>query len=330
MGAIDWSEARRVIEGNRSFLVTSHQNPEGDAIGSEIALVRHLRERGKSVRIVNPSPTPENCRFLDPEGEIILFDPDRAGAVLQGVDAILIVDLSSWAQLGSFAEVLKSAPQIRVCIDHHLEPDADIAEVAVIDTSAAAAGVLVYELIRDMGGPISLPTAEALYAAILVDTGSFRFSNADARALRAGADLVALGVRPERIFRDAFENRSFASVRLLALALETLGRKAGGRIVWAHVTRPMLSKAQANLEDADGFIEVLRAIRGVEVCALFKEQAPDSIRVSLRSQGQVNVQRFARALGGGGHAKAAGLTYSGSMEEAVRAVVAGLEALVSG
>ncbi|RPJ41508.1 MAG: bifunctional oligoribonuclease/PAP phosphatase NrnA, partial [Candidatus Latescibacterota bacterium] len=102
MSTIDWAPVRRVIEEHGSFLVTSHVNPEGDAIGSEVALARFLRERGKTVRIVNPTPTPDNCRFLDPEGEIILADASRAGAVFDGVEAVFIVDLSSWVQLGNF------------------------------------------------------------------------------------------------------------------------------------------------------------------------------------------------------------------------------------
>lgn len=330
MSTIDWAPVRRVIDDHGSFLVTSHVNPEGDAIGSEVALARFLRERGKTVRIVNPTPTPDNCRFLDPEGEIILADASRAGAVFDGVEAVLIVDLSSWVQLGDFAESVRSSKLPRVCIDHHLEPDADIADVRVIDRTAAAAGLLVYELLRDIGGPISTPIAEALYAALLVDTGSFRYSNTDERTLRAASELVRLGVKPDRVYRDAFENRRLASVRLLPLAFATLGRKAAGKILWITVTREMLAKAGATLEDAEGYVELLRAVRGAEVCVFFKENEPDKVRVSLRSTGSVDLNRFARSFGGGGHAKAAGLTIDGSMAEAVRRVVEGLEAVVSG
>ncbi|MFH1681976.1 MAG: DHHA1 domain-containing protein, partial [Candidatus Eisenbacteria bacterium] len=180
-----------------------------------------------------------------------------------------------------------------------------------------------------MGEPVSLPIAEALYAALIVDTGSFRFSNTNARAFHAAGDLVSLGVRPERVYRNAFENRRDAFVRLLPLVFASLGRKSGGKILWLQVTRQMLAKARASHEDTEGFIELLRAVRGVEVCALFKEQEADRVRVSLRSTESVDLHRFARSFGGGGHAKAAGLTIAGSMEEAVRTVVAGLEALVS-
>ncbi|RPJ44950.1 MAG: bifunctional oligoribonuclease/PAP phosphatase NrnA, partial [Candidatus Latescibacterota bacterium] len=169
-----------------------------------------------------------------------------------------------------------------------------------------------------------------LYAALLVDTGSFRYSNTDERTLRAASELVRLGVKPDRVYRDAFENRRLASVRLLPLAFATLGRKADGKILWITVTREMLAKAGATLEDAEGYIELLRAVRGAEVCVLFKESEPEKVRVSLRSTGNVDLNRFARSFGGGGHAKASGLTIDGSMAEAVRRVVEGLEAVVSG
>lgn len=327
---IDWGPVRRALEENRSFLITSHVNPEADAIGSEVALARCLRERSASVRIVNPSATPDNCRFLDPDGEIILFDPSRASAVLDDVCAVIILDLSSWAQLGEFADAIRSRDPFRICIDHHQGPDEDIAPVRVIDPGAAATGILVFELIREMEGTLTAGIAEALYAALIVDTGCFRFSNTDERAFRTASELLAAGVKPERSYREAFENRRFASVKLLPLVFATLERGSGGKVVWVRVTRDMLAEAGARLEDTEGYIEILRAIRGVEVCAVFKEHKPDRVRVSLRSTGHVDVNRFARSFGGGGHTKAAGLTVDKSMEEAVAAVVSGLDSLLAG
>ncbi|MBN1824837.1 MAG: bifunctional oligoribonuclease/PAP phosphatase NrnA [Candidatus Eisenbacteria bacterium] len=329
-GSIDWSPVAAAMEEGRSFLVTSHVNPEGDAIGSEMALVRFLRQRGKTVRIVNPSPTPENCRFLDPEGEIIVYDPSREEAVLRGVDTVFVLDLSSWDQLGDFAEPLRLRGPRRVCIDHHRGPDEDIAEVLIRDTSAAAAGLLVYEMIRELGGDFDAAMVEALYATIIIDTGSFHFSNTDARALRAAADLVERGARPDRIYRYAFEDRRWASAKLLAPVLSTLDRTGDGRIAWIHVTREMIKKANGRYEDVEGFIEIPRGVRGVEVCAFFKEHDPETIRISLRSNGDVDLHRFAQSHGGGGHSKAAGITFQGSLEEAIRGIVSGLEALVGG
>ncbi|MFH1277156.1 MAG: bifunctional oligoribonuclease/PAP phosphatase NrnA [Candidatus Eisenbacteria bacterium] len=327
---IDWGPVRRPLEENRSFLVTSHVNPEADAIGSEMALARFLRERGAAVRIVNPTPTPVNCRFLDPEGEIIIFDKGRANAVLDDVCAVVILDLSSWVQLGAFGDAIRERDPFRICIDHHLEPDPGIAPVSVIDPTAAATGILIHELIGEMGGTSTPAIAEALYAALIVDTGCFRFSNTDERALRTAAELVRAGVRPERAYREAFENRRLASVKLLPLVFAALERGSGGKVLAVRVTKEMLSEAGARHEDTEGFIELLRAVKGVEVCAVFKEQKPERIRVSLRSTGDVDVSRFARSFGGGGHAKAAGLTVEKSMEEAVGLVLSGLDALLAG
>ncbi len=325
---IDWSPIREAIEEGRNFLITSHVNPEADAIGSMVALARFLQGLSQSVRMVSPSAIPESCRFLDPAGEIVLFDPSRADALLRAADVVFIVDLSCWSQLGSFADPLKESSARRICIDHHQDPDEDIASVLIRDPSAAAAGVLIYELIRDLDGDMTPAIAEALYAAIITDTGSFRFANTDARALRIGADLVERGVRPELVYQKVFENRKWASAKLLAPVFTTLGKSVNGKLAWISATRKMLTETGANQGDMDGFIDQIRAIRGVEVCVFFKEADEGVVRVSLRSNGSVDVQRFAQSLGGGGHTRAAGLTVEGTVEEAIGKVIAGLESLV--
>jgi phosphoesterase RecJ-like protein len=324
---LPWDRVGKILEEKRSFLLTTHVNPEGDAIGSEVALARFLRSRSRHVRIVNPSPTPEQCRFLDPEGEIILFETGRAERVFADVDCVLIVDLSSWSQLGSFADPLRESGIPRVCIDHHTDPDPDIADLLLIDDSASAAGLLVFEMVKALGEPIPPVVAEPLYAAIITDTGCFRFSNTDARTFLAAAELIECGVRPDLAYRDAFENRRWASAKLLPPIFSTLDKTSDGKIAWVQVTKKMLAQAGGRFEDAEGVIEILRGIRGVEVCVVFKEQGEKKIRASLRSTGRVDLHRFAQSHGGGGHSKAAGLTYDGSLEEAISAVITGLEEL---
>lgn len=326
--SIDWGPVGRLIEKNRRFVVTSHANPEADAAGSQVALARYLQGLSKSVRMVSPSPTPESCRFLDPDGEIVLFDPGRASALLGAVDLVFILDLSSWKQLGSFADHLRSDKIQRVCIDHHKDPDEDIAQMIVRDDTAAATGVLIYEMIQALGGEMTPAIVQALYAALATDTGSFRFANTDARALRIGADLVEAGAKPESIYRKVFENRRWAAVKLLPAVFSTLGRSANGALAWVHITREMLAEAGGRYDDTDSYIDLLRAIKGVEVCAIFKEGENGIARVSLRSTGSVDVQRFARSFGGGGHTRAAGLSFEGTVEEAIGSVIAGLEMLV--
>ncbi len=325
---MDWKDVGRVIEGGRTFIVTSHVNPEADAIGSMVALTLFLRELSRSVRMVSPSPIPESCRFLDPGGEIVLFDRGREEALFRDVDALFIVDLSSWGQLGAFAEAVRGGDFARVCIDHHRNPDDDIATIVKRDTSAAAAGVLIYEMIAALGGRITPPIAEALLAAVVTDTGSFRFANTDARALRVAADLVEAGAKPEAIFRKVFEDRRWPSVKLLPHVFSTLGKSSNGAIAWVQITGDMLAAAGGRYDDTEGYIDHLRAVKGVEVCAIFKEGDEGTVRVSLRSTGSVDVEHFARSHGGGGHTRAAGLTFEGTIEEAIGAIIPGLEALI--
>jgi len=326
--SMGWEPVGKIIEEKKSFLLTTHVNPEGDAIGSEVALARFLRGRSRHVRIVNPSPTPEQCRFLDPDGEIILFEEGRIERIFADVECVMIVDLSSWSQLGAFAGPLRESGIPRVCIDHHTDPDPDIADLTRIDPTASAAGLLIFEMAKALGGTIPPALAEPLYAAIITDTGCFRFSNTDGRTLRAGAELLESGVRAELAYQNAFENRRWASAKLLPGVFSTLDRTSDGKIAWVHVTKKMLTQAGGRYEDVEGVIEILRGLRGVEVCVVFKEQGKKTIRASLRSTGKVDLHRFAQSHGGGGHSKAAGLTYEGSMEEAIGAVIKGLEELV--
>ncbi len=323
-----WSEFAKTAEEARSFLVVSHVNPDPDAVGSVVGLARYLETLSKSVRMVTPSPIPENCRFLDPKGEIVLFDQTRADALLGAVDVAIILDLSSWNQLGEMGAALKESDAYRVVIDHHTDPDEDIADLMVRDPGASATGVLIYELIRELGGKVTLPIATALFAAIMTDTGSFRFSNTDGRTFRVVADLIDAGVRPDDVYRRIYEGKRWGTVKLLPAVFATVERSANGKIAWMHANRTMLSQAGASFEDTDGYIDHIRAVKGVEVALFFKEVDSGRVRVSLRSQGGVDVARFAASMGGGGHTRAAGLAFEGTLEEAIAKVVPGLESLL--
>jgi phosphoesterase RecJ-like protein len=312
--------ARFLLERDR-WLLTTHVNPEGDAIGSEVALKAFLEARGKEVVVVNSSPTPANCAFLDPKGEIQVY-PDRWDpSVMEWAEGLAILDVNGWVHLGAFAEAIRKSSLPRLCIDHHQGFENEFVDLLLADTTAAAAGVLVYELIQYMGGPVTPWIAQALYTSLVTDTGSFRYSNTDARAFRMAAELVELGADPFTIHRKVFGNRSWGAARLIAPVMQTLESRADGRIAWIVVTREMFDRAQAAYEDSDGLIDLVRAIRGVDLCLFFKETAPGRVKVSLRSNGRVDAYRIARAFGGGGHRMAAGLEVNGSVEEAVDRVI---------
>ncbi len=311
-----WNDVVRAIGDHQRFVITTHVNPEGDAIGSEIALAAFLEDLGKEPTIVNSSPTPQNSRFLDPSRSIRVYPGDYDARILEKTDCTVILDVNNWDHLGAFAATLKASTQPRLCIDHHVGGDADIADIVVSDTSAAATGLQIYELIRFMKGKMTPRIADAVYAAIITDTGTFRFSNTDERVLRAATELVRSGVEPFVIHRQVFQ-RSPAAVKLVGPVLSTLESTSDGKLAWIHATRAMFEKAEAEYEDSDGLLEIVRSTSGVEFCLFFKELPSGKIKVSLRSNGRVDVYEIAKSHGGGGHRMAAGATLNGPMKNAI-------------
>ena len=317
-----WSAIRQFIDRHDAFVVTSHINPDGDAIGSEIALALFLRQIGKKVVVMNSTETPEVLRFLDPQDEIRIYGEPGTQPLLDTVDACIIVDVNNWEQLGNIGRALQARSMPRACIDHHQGNTDGFANHTAGDTSAAATGLLIYELIRDSKGKVTKPIAEALYAAIITDTGTFRFSNTDARVLRAAADLCDAGVSPFEMHRKVFGSKSWGAGRLLGPVLSTLESEANGKLAIISATLEMVNNAGATYDDMDGFVDLVRAIKGVELVLFFKETEEDDIKVSLRSNGNVDAHAIAKQFGGGGHMMASGMRVPGPRARAIDTVVA--------
>jgi len=316
-----WQDVAAIIQRYERFLITTHINPEGDAIGSEVGLALFLQNLGKKTAIVNSSATPSNCLFLPLAGFIKIYSEDYTPDILENADAVFIVDVNSWQHVGPFGEVIRASSKPRVCIDHHQCPEEGFADVTVSDTKAAAAGLLIFDLIDYMDGEITPDIAEALYTAVSTDTGSFRFSNTDARAFRAAAELCDKGAKPFSVFRKVGAKR-WGAVRLIGSALSTLEKTADGKIAWIHVTRDMFDEAGAEYEDGDGLLELVRPVRGVEICIIFKEDSGGDIKVSMRSNGTVDAFAIAKLHGGGGHRLAAGMTVEGPIQKAIARTIA--------
>jgi nanoRNase/pAp phosphatase (c-di-AMP/oligoRNAs hydrolase) len=316
-----WDAVGKLIDTYDSFLITCHVNPDGDAIGSEVALKAYLEDRDKTAIIVNASPTPGTLAFLDPDSEIKVFGEMIGPEVLDDVDAVFLLDFSTWDQLGNLARPLQRSSLPRVCIDHHVNPDDDFADVMASDTTAAATGVLVYELIEALGGEVSRAQAVALYTALITDTGTFRFSNTDARVFRVAATLTERGATPVDLYKAAFGSKSWGTGRLLGPVLSTVQSAADGRLVWIHATLDMVNTSRGSYDDMDGFADLVRAIDGVELVLFFKETGDGNIKVSLRSNGNVDAYVIAEHFGGGGHRMASGMRVDGPMNEAIDKVV---------
>jgi phosphoesterase RecJ-like protein len=316
---VDWRPSEnlpRVVDALRSarrILLTMHRGPDGDALGSALALGCALREMGREVVVYNPDELPYNFRFLCGASQVATsLPPDAAFDVTVSTDA------------GSFERLPPDVPKgsargIFLNLDHHMttEPFGDI---NYVDPEAASVGILAYKIIRALNHPISRDAAECIYASILADTGCFRYSSTDPECMRIAAELIEAGVEPWEMTVRVYEMQPLARMKLLAEVLNTL--EVHGKLATITITQEMLDRAGRHMELTDGFINYARSIDGIEVAASFSEpEEGGAWRVSFRSRGRVNVAAIAQQFGGGGHHNAAGCSIDGE-ERIVRARIA--------
>ncbi|MFQ5895219.1 MAG: bifunctional oligoribonuclease/PAP phosphatase NrnA, partial [Nitrospinota bacterium] len=310
--AVDhWAVVRRLIGQSREILLTTHVNPDGDGAGSEMALRYFLESRGKRVRVVNDGELPPHYRFLDPDG--VVSQPEAPAAQLRGVDLVIVLDTGKAERLGRLRQAVLASGAPLVCIDHH-PAEESFGDIRVVDPEASSTGEMVLALLRSFGEGTRDPRlAEALYAAIATDTGQFRFSNTNARALRAAAELVEAGADPVRVFREVYERGSTGRFRLLGETMSSLHLECGGKLAWFAITREALARHGVTPPETDRFVDEPRVIEEVEVVVYFLELEDGRVRVSLRSKGRIPVSGLAMRFGGGGHAFASGIRIRGSL-----------------
>ena len=291
------------LRSGRRFLVTSHANPDGDAIGSSVAAARLLRQLGKSTIVWLKDPVPRLYRAL-PGSARIHAGTEPPKGFPEDFDGVIIMECPSTDRTG-LEEFLTGLPLIN--IDHHLGNE-HYGSVNWVDTAAPAVGEMVFRLARSMNLAIDRNVANALYLTLVTDTGGFRFSNTTAAAFDAAGELVREGASPETISKWLYESQPESVLRLVGEMLQTLEIHASGRVATAWLTHEMIERAGAGPGDSEGLIDYPRSIEGVEAVAMFRQLEDGNFKVSLRSRGRVDVERIARRFGGGGHKNAAGFS----------------------
>jgi phosphoesterase RecJ-like protein len=311
--------AVELVPGRRVALST-HINSDGDGCGSEAALARLLAQRGLDVRIVNPTPWPSLFDFL--LGDDVKDATARGADALKDIDLLVVLDISDVKRLGHLADAVRALTVPKLVIDHHVASDEPPGHTMVSDISACATGELIYDLARVLGLEITPPIAQALYAAILTDTGGFRFSNTSPRCHEIAAALLAAGVDPEDMYVRIYAAAPAGRVRLLADVLQTLGVDEARGITWLSMKAGALERYGLRQEDLDGVVEHARSVAGTRLALFFRDLGYGKVKVSFRSTGQVDVNVFARQFGGGGHAKAAGALIAGGLDDVCTRVIA--------
>jgi phosphoesterase RecJ-like protein len=285
-----------------SFLIASHIDPDGDAIGCELAILSILRRLGKSAQVISDEPIPDTFTFLAGSGDVIVGEAPAA-------DAAMVVDAASLDRLGRAEGPVRACPLI-INIDHHAS-NSYFGNHNLVETGAGACGEVIHRLIRVLGLEPTRDEAEALYVAIVSDTGCFRFPTTTGETLRTAADLLDSGVKAYHAASEIFWKRSPAGLRLLSNALSTIEVSNGGNVATMDITQRMYEEAGATPRDTEGFANYPRSIRDVLVGVLIREIGDDLFRVSLRSREGYPISDVAASFGGGGHPTAAGFRIRG-------------------
>lgn len=302
---ISFSRMVELLKTARKIILTGHVHPDGDCLGSLLALYHALVGSGKEVQMLIDDDIPALYQFLPGIQHI------ARPVVETACDVLVVLDASDAERIGKVSSMVK-APVIN--IDHHAS-NLKFADYWLLDTQAAATGELVLELLKELKCEITCDIAVCLYTAIATDCGFFRYANTSARTLRHAAFLIECGAQPH-VISEYIETKSLASIVALGKVLQTLEFYLDGKIASISIDRELGDSAQ----NTDGFINYPRTVEGVEVAIMFKIAEANLVRISLRSR-QVDVSKIALSFGGGGHVRAAGCTLTGSMEEAKAAIV---------
>ena len=317
-----WTDIVNCIKESRNVVIMTHTNMDGDAIGSALALCHALRHIEKRCVILIEDDIPGYLKFMHDhfgnEGDPFFvrsmpFDPELA----------LVVDCGDSGRIEKRIAVFESC-RTKICVDHHMQVG-NFADHSVIEPEASATGLLVYELIKELGVPVDKEIAEDLYVAILTDTGCFKYSNTTAECHLVAAELLKCGIEHDKLATLIYDTLDIAQIKLEAAIVDWMEIFAGGKAVMSYVTQDQLKELGASYDMTGSCIDVLRKIAGIEVCAFLKEHEDGSFKLSLRSKGASDVNRVAVRLGGGGHVKASGATLEVPLAEALAQTKAAVE-----
>lgn len=312
---------REELAKAKTVLIGTHLNPDGDALGSALAMSMYLDSIGVENEIVCHHSAPRNLRFL-PGVERVRQEPSR-----ESYDLGIVLDLDAMERLGRTEPFFSTCARL-VVVDHHI-PHAAPGDVRVVDTHAPATAVILTRLLVDLNAKISANMATCLLTGVVTDTGSFRFRNTTPESLALSAYLLECGGDLTQVSEEVFQSKTLSSVKLLGHTLEMMRLACENQIAWSVLSHEDFENAHAMDEDTEGFVNEMLFITSVQIAALMREAKPGKVRCSIRSRGDFDVAEVARFFGGGGHRNAAGCTIELPLDEAEAALVARLKACLA-
>ena len=317
---VSFAEIGAVIAKHNSFVIMSHVRPDGDAIGSQLALGFSLMAMGKTVFLVNEDGVPESMEFL--KGSEKVTQPPSEPL---DIEVAIALDTATKPRLGDGALHAASKAKVWVNIDHHIS-NPGYGDINVIDAASPATGQIIYGLITELGYPLPAETRDAIYVAVSTDTGSFQYGSTTAKTYEMCADLIRRGLDVGKINADTYDSNPFRKLELMRALLNTLEISDDGKLAHWELRDEVRIGLDLQPDDSEGLIDLIRGVKGVRVAAFFEELEGGKIRVSMRSKHKgVNVCDVATRFGGGGHALAAGIRMAGPLVDAKARVLAALE-----
>lgn len=302
---INFSNLFKLLKKHTNFIITSHVNPDPDAIGSEIAISGILTQLKKEFKIINTSETPYNMLFLDPNNQIEYFDNDKHQSIFQTYEAAIVLDLNHLSRTARMEKSFRKFKGEIICIDHHTNPE-NFTKHNFIDEGKSSTGEIIFDLINSSDEiKLNKNIATAIYSAIMTDTGSFRFNKTTSEVHIKTAQLLELGLNPDLIYNKIYSQYEFSRNKMLGNALSSIEITDSGKISYMIVTQKNLKKYKGIEADVDGFVNYALNTKNVKIGILFFE-LEDGVKISYRSRGTIPVNLLAAKFNGGGHVNASG------------------------
>ena len=315
-----WGRVERLLATHPSCVVTTHVRPDGDAIGSSLALARLLRQLGCETTIITQDPVARVQQFMDPDGDVQVYEAARHDPVLRRAEVVFVLDVSGWGRVGTPGEIMQTLAAATVCIDHHQNTES-FADIDITIPEAAATGALIIRLLDHLGGQMTKEIAEPLYVAIATDCGWFRFPNTTPEVLQDCTVLADTGLDISQLYGQLYEGYRWQHGLLMQRALASLQSDADGRIAWFVLKAEDFDETGGDDQDTEGFIDLVRTIKDVCLILFFRTNGDGKTKVSLRSKCSVDVSRLAQQFGGGGHRQASGISTDVPLDEFVPILV---------
>ncbi|MHB9041085.1 MAG: DHH family phosphoesterase [Melioribacteraceae bacterium] len=313
----DFSSLKKIIDEHGSFLLSTHVNPDADALGSQLGFYLILKKLGKKVRVINHSVTPYNLEFLDQYNVIEKFDESVHANVFDESEVFVLLDLNQGNRIASMEKGLRAFKGLKVCIDHHQDTE-NLFDFVLGGIEYSATSEIIYDFIEETKiVELDYAIALQLYSGIMTDTGSFRFDRTSPRIHRIMAELLEKGVSPTDVYDKIYDQFKFGRVKLLGEALSSVQLDSTQKIAYMVVRREQLNQNDATEADIDGFVNYCLTIQGVQIGILFYE-LKDGIKVSFRSKGEIPVNKLAKEFNGGGHTNASGIRLFNTTVEDVK------------